>query len=96
MSPHDRKSSATPSASQKDADPIVGRGGAPPASNLNSLSKALPPDTLVTGQNPMGLFRVVKAMVFPVVMYRYDSWTVKKAEHLRIDAFKLYCWRRFL
>jgi len=39
---------------------------------------------------------VVKAMVFPVVMYRYDSWTVKKAEHLRIDAFKLYCWRRFL
>ena len=39
---------------------------------------------------------VVKAMVFPVVMYRCESWTVKKAEHLRIDAFKLWCWRRLL
>ena len=37
-----------------------------------------------------------KAMVFPVVMYRYESWTVKKAECLRIDAFKLWCWRRLL
>ena len=39
---------------------------------------------------------LVKAMVFPVVMYRYDSWTIKKAEHQRIDAFELWCWRRFL
>ena len=39
---------------------------------------------------------VVKAMVFPVVMYRCDSWTVKKAEHRRIDAFELWCWRRLL
>ena len=39
---------------------------------------------------------IVKAMVFPVVMYRYDSWTVKKAEHQRIDGFKLWCWRRLL
>ena len=39
---------------------------------------------------------LVKAMVFPVVMYRCESWTVKKAEHLRIDAFELWCWRRFL
>ena len=38
----------------------------------------------------------VKAMVFPVVMYVYDSWTIKKAEHRRIDAFKLWCWRRLL
>ena len=38
--------------------------------------------------------RIVKAMVFPVVMYRYESWTIKKAEHWRIDAFKLWCWRR--
>ena len=39
---------------------------------------------------------LVKAMVFPVVMYGYDSWTVKKAEHRRIDAFELWCWRRLL
>ena len=40
--------------------------------------------------------RVVKAMVFPVVMYGCQSWTVKKAEHRRIDAFELWCWRRLL
>ena len=39
---------------------------------------------------------LVKAMVFPVVMYGYESWTIKKAEHQRIDAFKLWCWRRLL
>ena len=38
----------------------------------------------------------IKAMVFPVVMYRCESWTVKKAEHRRIDAFELWCWRRRL
>ena len=37
---------------------------------------------------------LVKAMVFPVVMYGYESWTIKKAEHQRIDAFELWCWRR--
>ena len=37
---------------------------------------------------------LIKAMVFPVVMYAYDSWTIKKAEHQRIDAFELSCWRR--
>ena len=37
---------------------------------------------------------IVKAMVFPVVMYGGESWTVKKAEHRRIDAFELWCWRR--
>ena len=40
--------------------------------------------------------RVIKAMVFPVVMYRCESWTVKKAEHRRIHGFELWCWRRFL
>ena len=40
--------------------------------------------------------RLVKAMVFPVAMYGCESWTVKKAEHRRIDAFELWCWRRLL
>ena len=39
---------------------------------------------------------LVKAMVFPVVKYRYESWAVKKAEYQRIDAFELWCWRRLL
>ena len=40
--------------------------------------------------------RLVKAMVFPVLMYGYESWTIKKAEHRRIDAFELWCWKRLL
>ena len=40
--------------------------------------------------------RLVKAMVFPVVMYGYESWTIKKSECQRIDAFELWCWRRLL
>ena len=40
--------------------------------------------------------RIVKAMVFLLVMYGYESWTIKKAECQRIDAFKLWCWRRLL
>ena len=39
---------------------------------------------------------LVKAMVFPIIMYGYWSWTIKKVEHLRIDAFELWCWRRLL
>ena len=39
---------------------------------------------------------IVKAMVFPVVMYRCESWTIKNTEHQRIDAFELWCWRRLL
>ena len=39
---------------------------------------------------------LIKAMVFPIVMYGRESWTVKKAEHRRIEAFKLWCWRRLL
>ena len=38
--------------------------------------------------------RLVKAMVFPVVMYGCESWTIKKAEHQKIDAFELWCWRQ--
>ena len=41
-------------------------------------------------------FHLVKPMVFPVVMYGCESWTIKKAEHQRIDAFELWCWRRLL
>ena len=40
--------------------------------------------------------RLDKAMVLPVVMYGYESWTVKKAEHQRIDAFELWCWKKTL
>ena len=39
---------------------------------------------------------IVKAMVFPVVVYGFESWTIEKAEHQRIDAFELWCWRRLL
>ena len=42
------------------------------------------------------MVRLVKAMVFPVVMYGCESWAIKKAEHQRIDAFELWCWRRLL
>ena len=57
--------------------------------NLDSLLK-YKDSTLPT----MGC--IVKAMAFPVVMYRYESWTTKNAECLRMDAFKLWCWRRLL
>ena len=42
----------------------------------------------------MAKVSLVKAMVFPVVMYGYESWTIKKAEHQRINAFELWCWSR--
>ena len=42
------------------------------------------------------LCHIIKAMVFPVVTYGCDNWTIKKSEHWRTDAFKLWCWRRFL
>ena len=41
-------------------------------------------------------FYLIKVMVFPVVMYGYESWTIKKTESKRIDAFELWCWRRLL
>ena len=55
-------------------------------------------DRILKGRNITLLIKVclVKAMVFPVVMYGYESWTIKKAECSRIDAFELWCWRRLL
>ena len=58
--------------------------------NLDSILKSRDIITLSTKVH------LVKAMVFPVVMYGCESWTVKKAEHRSIDAFELWCWRRLL
>ena len=55
--------------------------------NLDSILKSRD----IANKGPL-----VKAMVFPVVMYGYESWTIKKAECPRIDAFELWCWRRLL
>ena len=57
--------------------------------NLNSLFKSR--DIILPTK-----VHLVKAMVFPVVMYGCESWTIKKAKHWRIDAFELWCWRRLL
>ena len=57
--------------------------------NLDSILKS----RYITLLTKVHLF---KAMVFPVVMYGYESWTIRKAEHQRIDAFELWCWRRLL
>ena len=55
-------------------------------------------DSILKSRNITLLTKVhlVKTMVFPVVMYGYESGTIKKAEHQRIDAFELWCWRRLL
>ena len=58
-------------------------------SNLDSILKSR--DITLPTKIPL-----IKAMVFPVVMYGCESWTIKKAKHRRIDAFELWCWRRFL
>ena len=60
-----------------------------PTTNLNSILKSRDISVLAK-------VHIVKAMVFPVVMYGGESWTIKKAEHQRIDAFELWCWRRLL
>ena len=57
--------------------------------NLNSILKSR--DITLVRKVP-----IVKAMVFPVVMYGCESWTIKKAEHQRVDAFELWCWRKLL
>ena len=57
--------------------------------NLDSILKS-------RGITLMTKVCIVKTMVFPVVMYRCESWTIKNAEHQRIDAFELWCWRRLL
>ena len=55
-------------------------------------------DNILKGRDITLLTKVhlVKAIVFPVVMYECESWNIKKAEHQRIDAFELWCWRRLL
>ena len=59
---------------------------------LDKLSiQSGPTDDILLGKD-----HLVEAMVFPVVMYGCESWTIKKAEHQRIDAFELWCWRRLL
>ena len=63
---------------------LVGRKA---MTNLGSILKSR--DTTLPAK-----VHLIKAMVFPVVMYKCGSWTIKKAEHLRIDAFELWCWRR--
>ena len=57
--------------------------------NLDSVLKSRDNTLLIN-------IHIVKAMVFPVVVYGCESWTIKKAEHRRIDTFKLWCWRRLL
>ena len=59
--------------------------------NLDSILKSRDRDITLSTK-----VRLVKAMVFPVVMYGHESWTIKKAEHRRIDASELWCWRRLL
>ena len=61
--------------------------------NLNSIVKSKQKTTNITLPTKVHL---VKATVFPLVMYGCESWTVKKAERRRIDAFELWCWRRLL
>ena len=63
--------------------------------NLDSVLKTRD-ITLPTKVHIVKKVCVIKAMVFPVVMYGYESWSVKKAEFQRIDAFKLWCWRRLV
>ena len=53
-------------------------------------------DSLLKSKDITTKVHLVKVMVFQVVMYGCESWTIKKAEHQRIDAFELWCWRRFL
>ena len=62
------------------------------ATDLDSIFKS----RNITLPTKVHLVRLVKPMVFPVVMYGCENWTIKKAEHQRIDAFELWCWRRLL
>ena len=57
--------------------------------NLDNVLKSIDINLLIK-------VRIIKAMAFPVVIYRCESWFLKKAEHQRIEAFKLWCWRRLL
>ena len=63
--------------------------------NLDSILKSRDKKKSRDNTSPTNVC-LVKAIVFPVVMYGCESWTIKKAEHQRTDAFELWCWRRFL
>ena len=65
-------------------------------SNQSILKEISPEYSLEGLRLKLELLHLVKAMVFPVVMYGCESWTMKKAERQRIDAFELWCWRRLL
>ena len=78
-----------PSPPSNSLDPLGLDPGRKVMSNLDSILKSTD-ITLPT------MVHLVKAMVFPVVMYGCESWTIEKAEHQRIDAFELWCWRRLL
>ena len=71
---------------EEDSKLVLGRKA---ITNLDSILKSR--DIILSTK-----VHLVKAMVFPVVMYGCENWTVKKAEHQRIDAFELWCWRRLL
>ena len=66
--------------------------------NLDSILKSRQKSDTDRQKSVTSLTKVctVKVIVFPVVMYRCESWTIKKAEHQRIDAFQLWCWRRLI
>ena len=68
------------------------------ACSLEEKKTLINPDSIIKSRDitlPRNV-HIVKAMVFPVVMYGCESWPIKKAEHQRIDAFELWCWRRLL
>ena len=70
--------------------------GEAPLQHNQPLPKSSRPSGSPTLPSGIKVFHLVKAMVFPVVIYGCESWTIKKAEHQRIDAFELWCWRRLL
>ena len=75
------------------------RVGSAASASFPRLSKAMTNPGRVLASRDITLLmkaHVVKAMFFPVVMYGCESWTIKKAEHRRIDAFELWCWRTLL
>ena len=72
-----------------DCSHEIKRLGRKAMTNLDSILKSRDMTLLIK-------FYIVKAVVFLVVMYGCESWTIKKAEHRRIDAFRLWCWRRLL
>ena len=78
-----------PGSPTLQADSLPSEPPAKPMTNIESILKSRDIIFLTKAH-------IIKAVVFPVVMYRCESWTIKKAEHGRIDALKLWCWRKLL